>query len=533
MSTSSGQTRLAALELLDLVLDQNSFRRWDGPIVPVTADAAYRADLIAAAERSGVDESVVTGEGLLGGHRVAVVVGEFQFLAGSVGVAAAERIVAAVERATAERLPLLAATSSGGTRMQEGTVAFVQMLKITAAVAEHKAAGLPYLVYLRHPTTGGVTATWGSLGHLTAAEPGALIGFLGPRVYEAVYGEPFPDVQRAEKLWDRGIIDAVVAPEGLRSCAARVLDLIQVPSSRPASPPDADLTGRNGQSQRPAGSAGPAGSAAAAAADVPTWEAVTRSRDRDRPGVLTLLAHGVSDWVRLSGTGEGERHPGIVLALARFADQSHSQACVLVGQDRSVQYQGQLLGPGALREARRGIRLAGDLGLPLVTVVDTPGAELSVAAEQGALAGEVARCLTDLMSVRTPVVSVLMGEGGGGGALALLPADLTIATQHSWLSPLPPEGASAIVHRTADRAAQMATKQQVDARSMHRHGIVDVLVPECPDASSEPAAFSERLAKAIAAGLAQVRQPPADAGDAAARRARRYRAVGLPPDWPT
>src|SRR5690606_13950742 len=139
------------------------------------------------------------------------------FLAGTIGVAAADRLVRAIERATRERLPLLAATASGGTRMQEGTLAFVQMVKISDAVMAHRAAGLPYLVYLRHPTTGGVFASWGSLGHLTAAEPGALVGFLGPRVYESLRGHPFPEgVQVAENLHAHSLVDAVLEPRELR-----------------------------------------------------------------------------------------------------------------------------------------------------------------------------------------------------------------------------------------------------------------------------------------------------------------------------
>ena len=162
---------------------------------------------------------MVTGEGTVFGRRVALVACEFDFLAGSIGVAAAERITIAVERATAERLPLLASPSSGGTRMQEGTVAFLQMVKIAAAVELHKRAHLPYLVYLRHPTTGGVFASWGSLGHVTAAEPGALVGFLGPRVYEHLYGEPFPSgIQTAENLHRHGVIDGVVP---LEACVQR------------------------------------------------------------------------------------------------------------------------------------------------------------------------------------------------------------------------------------------------------------------------------------------------------------------------
>src|SRR3978361_2295662 len=184
--------------------------------------AEYPSELAAAEAATGLDESVITGEGRVFGRRVAVVACEFDFLAGGLGVAAAERITVAVQRATAERLPLLASPSSGGTRMQEGTVAFLQMVKISAAVTLHKQAHLPYLVYLRNPTTGGVFASWGSLGHITVAEPGALIGFLGPRVYQHLYGQPFPEgVQTAENLQRYGVIDAVIPLASLRGTLDR------------------------------------------------------------------------------------------------------------------------------------------------------------------------------------------------------------------------------------------------------------------------------------------------------------------------
>src|SRR6476469_3915718 len=184
--------RLSATDLIDLVLDEHSFRSWDTPPVRGPISEAYAAELAAAQEKTGLDESVISGEGRMHGRRVSVVAFAFRFLAGSIGIASAERLTRAIERATAEGLSLLAAPVSGGTRMQEGTLAFLTMVKISAAVAQHKAAGLPYLVYLRNPTTGGVLASWGSLGHVTVAEPEALVGFLGPRVYEALYGEPFP-----------------------------------------------------------------------------------------------------------------------------------------------------------------------------------------------------------------------------------------------------------------------------------------------------------------------------------------------------
>ena len=204
---------MKARELLGTLLAPGTFRSWDEAPADVRPDPAYAAGLAAARDRTGLDESVVTGEGVLAGRRVAVAASEFGFLGGSIGVAAGERLARSIERATAERLPLIALPASGGTRMQEGTVAFLQMVKIAVAVTAHKAAHLPYVVYLRHPTSGGVLASWASLGHLTLAEPGAFIGFLGPRVYQALHGAPFPGgVQTAENLHAHGLVDAVVSP---------------------------------------------------------------------------------------------------------------------------------------------------------------------------------------------------------------------------------------------------------------------------------------------------------------------------------
>ena len=233
------KARKSAIDLVETFLDPGSRRGWDQPVEITTTDPDYRADLERARERTGLDESVITGEGCVEGRRVAYVACEFRFLAGSIGVAAGERLVRAVERATAERLPLLAAPASGGTRMQEGTVAFLQMVKVAAAITDHKAAGLPYLVHVRHPTTGGVLASWGSLGHVTAAEPGALIGFMGPRVHEALYGEEFPaGVQVAENLMNHGLIDAVLPTSRLAEVAARVLRVLCGDDSPPPGPSD-------------------------------------------------------------------------------------------------------------------------------------------------------------------------------------------------------------------------------------------------------------------------------------------------------
>jgi acetyl-CoA carboxylase carboxyl transferase subunit beta len=245
-----------------------------------------------------------------------------------------------------------------------------------------------------------------------------------------------------------------------------------------------------------------------------------RSRRPERPGIRRLLHISASELLPLSGTGQGENEPGLLLALARLG----GEACVIVGQDREAQRSRGALGPGALRAARRGMRLARELDLPLVTIIDTPGAALSPAAEEGGLAGEIARSLADLIAHPTATVSVLLGEGTGGGALALFPADASIAAQHAWLSPLPPEGASVIVHRVTDRAAEMAQEQGVWASRLLADGIVDFVVEERPDAADEPEQFSRRMGDAIASVLHALRRR--DARERLAARHDRYRLLG-------
>jgi acetyl-CoA carboxylase carboxyl transferase subunit beta len=491
-----------ALQLIETVLDPGTWVRWDEPVSTEPDDPSYAAQLARARDRTGLDEAVVTGEGRIRGRRLAVLACEFGFLAGSIGVEAADRLVTAVERATHERLPLLALPSSGGTRMQEGTLAFLQMVKITAAVARHKAASNPYLVYLRNPTTGGVLASWGSLGHLTVAEPGALIGFLGPRVYEGLYGRPFPaGVQTAENLYEHGIVDAVMPPEQLAEIADRALNVLTVPCDGPSDLPLPDLP-------------------AEPLPDVPAWESVTRSRRSDRPGVRQLLRHAAHDVVLLHGTGAGEADPGMLLALARFGDAR----CVVLAHDRDHQVESHSLGPMGLREARRGMKLAEELKLPLLTVIDTAGAALSAEAEEGGLAGEIARSLADLVLLDAPTVCLMLGEGAGGGALALLPADRVLCTQHAWLAPLPPEGASVILHGTTDLAAEMTARQGVRSQDLLAAGIVDRIIAEHPDAADEPAAYLDRVAHALEREIVGLLRCEPTARLAA--RLDRYRTVG-------
>ncbi len=477
-----------APDLLAALLDAGSFRSWDAaPAEPGDRDPAYAADLARARAATGADESVVSGEGLLGGRRVAVAASEFGFLGGSIGVAAGERLTAAVERATRERLPMIVLPASGGTRMQEGTVAFLQMVKITAAVTAHRSAGLPYLVYLRHPTTGGVFASWASLGHVTLAEPGALIGFLGPRVSSALVGRPFPGgVQTAENLRAHGLVDAIVPPTELGAYLDRVLTALTPGPAR----------------QEDASGPAPASAASAPAAN-PAWQSVLLTRAAGRPGAAELIRAAATDVV---GLGEA----GVILALAR----ADGRPCVLVAQDRAA----PPLSAAGLRLARRGMSLAEELRMPLVTVIDTAGAELSPQAEEQGVASEIAQCIALMINLRTLTVAVLLGQGTGGAALALLPADRVLAAQHAWLAPLAPEGASAIVYKDTAHAAELAGRQGIRSVDLAGLGVVDRVVAETADLCLD-------LGRALHEELSSLA-----AQDDAARladRLRRYRRLGL------
>ena len=496
---SEGMDRLPVGEVLAQVLDPASWRPWDPPAAEGKTDPDYTAELQQAAATASSDEAIITGSGRVLDLPVAVIAADFDFLAGSVGRVAAARIASATDRATALGLPLLALPTSGGTRMQEGTPAFLLMAGIAAAVRRHVDTGLPYLVYLRHPTTGGVLATWGSLGDLTFAQPGALVGFLGPRVYQGLYGEPFPEgVQTAAGLTAAGVIDGVADPEQwrdhvadlLRAYRARPADAVESLSWEPAGADGGDRTrNRPAPVQRPADG----------------WSAVSATRASQRPGLAELVSE-ITGFVPLSGTQAGETAAATIAGVGRLQDLG----VVVVGFDRAAQADGQLVGPADLRVARRAMSLAQRWQLPLITVVDTQGGELSEAAERGALAGEIARCLADLSALRTPVLSVLLGGGGGGAALALVPGDFLLAAADAWITPLPPEGASLIRHRTTDRADEMANAQRITAADLHRVGAVDRIVAPPQD---DVAAFVDEVAAALAGVVTQ----PLDLGARAAK----------------
>jgi acyl-CoA carboxylase subunit beta len=479
-----------APERIALVADPGSFEPWDDDIVsddPLNFSDVrpYAERLAEARERTGQTEAVLTGLVHVDGRPLVVIAGEFGFLGGSIGVATGERAARAIERAIERRLPVLALTASGGTRMQEGAPALMQMAKLADAVRRLRDAGLTYIVYVMHPTSGGVLASWGSLGHVTWAEPHALIGFGGPRVVEMLTGEPLPDdVQRAERMLERGLLDDVVAPEQLRERVGRVLTVT------------AEGPGATGPGAQPPEELAPGDA----------WASLQRARDPARPTAADLLDTWATDITPLRGdrAGGGD-DPACLAALARV----RGIPSVVVAQPRDR------MGPAGYRKARRAIGVAAELGLPVLTIVDTPGAEMSVAAEEGGLSFAIAECLAALLSTPVPTLAVLAGEGGSGGAIALLAADRVVCAEHASLEAIAPEGASAILYRSTEHAPELAATQGGASWDLARFGIVDVVVPE------EPQRFRERLGAVVEAELRELRAQ--DPGTRLATRARRYR----------
>jgi acetyl-CoA carboxylase carboxyl transferase subunit beta len=519
--TAGTQPELAsAHERVALVADDGSFEQWDADVVsddPLSFSDTkpYRERLAAAQEATGLGEAVLTGRASLDGRPFAVVAGEFGFLGGSIGVATAERIARAFERAVEERLPLVALPASGGSRMQEGTLAVVGMAKLAAAAGRLRAAGLPYVVCLTHPTTGGVLASWGSLGSVTFALPDALVGFAGPRVVELLTGRPLPSrVQRSETLLAQGLIDDVVAPDALGAAVARVLAV-----AAPGQSPAADGA-TSSQVASPTSVPTTAGSSAAPGPG-DAWTSLQHVRDRRRPGAGAVLDALAEDVTVLRGARDGHPDdPACFAALARLT----GFPAVVVAQRRRGDGTPAVMNPAGYRKARRAMALAAELRLPLVTIVDTPGAELSEDAERGGLAGQIAGCLADMAALPVPTLAVLLGEGGSGGALALLAADRVLAAENASLGVIAPEGASAILYRDLDHAAELAATQGGASWQLLEAGIADALISEPRPAHEEPDAFVARVGAALATELASL--AVADPSARLAERHRRWRDVG-------
>lgn len=382
----------------------------------------------------------------------------FEVLGGSMGVVAGERITRAVDRATSLGLPVVCVTRSGGARLQEGMVALVQLGRTAAALRRHADAGLLSVAIHRSPTTGGVLASYGSLCDLRAAEAGATIGFAGPRVVALTTGDEVDTRSHtAATALAHGLVDAVVAGSEITAWIEGALGLRDLPLAlRRLSEPGAAAGADGGSHPEPSGTG--------------AWAEVLRARHPGRPSGIDVAARLCRSWTELGGTD-----PTVRAALGTIG----GQRVVVVASDR---YAGTGRPTAAgFRLAQRAIALADRLGLAVVTLVDTPGADPSSASENDGVAAEIARTFAALAALSTVSVSICVGEGGSGGALALAWADRLLVQRHAIFSVIGPEGAAAILERDAARAAEVATHLGLTSGDLHRLGVIDAVVGESVD----------------------------------------------------
>ncbi len=423
-----------------------------------------------AAESSGTDESVIAAVGPVvgaGGDRAVVVAWEFDHLGGSMGADAGRRIADAYDLARERRLPIVLAPSTGGARMQEGMASLVQMAGTTVAARQHARSGLLQVALLRHPTTGGVFASHANLADVILAESGATIGFAGPRVAEALTGGALPEHSHtARGAVAAGLADHLVDPgAGAAAIAALVSWAADVERTRrdgwgaaltvPTQPLDGLLARED-------------------PAHVDAWQAVLASRSPERAKAGAWLAR-LDVAMELHGDRAGADDPTLRVALARLA----GAPVVVVAIDRATD-EGRIT-PAGYRKAWRGFELAARLDVPLVTLVDTAGAQASAASEAGGIAHHIAETFARLLELPCPTITVVTGEGGSGGALALAAADRLLMLEHSTFSVIAPEGAAAILHRDAFRAPEVAGRLKPDAHTLHRLGIADQVITEQGD----------------------------------------------------
>ena len=443
------------------------------------------------ADRDPKLESVVTADGAVAGLPVVAISFEFAVLGGSMGVAAGEKIARAMERAVDRRAAVVALTASGGARMQEGMVALAQMAKTIVARRALTAAGLPFLAYLRNPTTGGVYASFASLADVLWAEPGATVGFAGPSVAEQV-GPLQEGSHTAEFSLANGLIDDIVAARDLRAAIGVFLRVSLEPDSPTAARRAVD------------GVAAPAAE---------PWEQVRLARDERRPRGRTVLEAIAEAFVEVRGDRAGVDDAGVACGVARIG----GRRCGVIALDRTRPT------PPGYRKAYRLLRFAGALGLPLVTIIDTPGADPSSESEAQGIARTIATAFRTVLEHPGPSVAVVTGEGGSGGALSLAVCDRVLICENAIFSVIAPEGAAAILKR--DDVDGVARDLKPTAKHLVELGLGDAIIPEPPGgAHTDPAALTRDIGEAIGRALSELSAQPQQ--DRLAARRRRWREAG-------
>ncbi|MFI7227229.1 acetyl-CoA carboxylase, carboxyltransferase subunit beta [Nonomuraea angiospora] len=454
----------------------------------------YRERLARSKARTGLNDAMVTGLATLDGRPVALAVMEFAFFGGSMGSVVGEKVARIADDALRGRIPLVVVSASGGARMQEGVLSLLQMAKTAEAVRALRQAGVPFVSVLADPVYGGVAASFASLGDVIIAEEGARAGFAGPRVIEQTIRQELPPgFQTAEFHLEHGHVDRVERRQELRGLLDRVLGILsgERTADEPGEPSEAPPSG-----------------------DLDAWETVRLARDPGRPNARRRVEELFTGFVELHGDRQGGDDPAVLGGLARLGGLPVVVVAHHKGADtaENVARNFGMPHPAGYRKAMRLFRLAERHRLPVVTLVDTPGAYPGVAAEEGNQSGAIAECLLLAAGLRTPVLSVITGEGGSGGALALAVADRLLMQEHAVFSVISPEGAASILYGTAAQAPDMARALKLRGADLRAMEVVDDVVSE------------RNLGPTLAWHLRELLGVPID--DLVARRRERLRSYG-------
>ncbi len=489
--------RLSARRRIKLTMDPGSFLTWDENIS--TPDPLqfpeYLEKVESAREKTGMKEAVLTGRGRIEGYETAVCVMDSHFLMGSMGYAVGEKITKAVERATERKLPIVIFCCSGGARMQEGMVSLMQMAKTSQALKRHSKAGLFSVTVLTDPTTGGVTASFAMLGDVILAEPGALIGFAGPRVIEQTIRQKLPEgFQRAEFLLDHGFVDRIVERENMRKELGELLAFHGAKKFDDSkedceSQKDEVIEENAKELQTEEASLGMESSSYEYEAKKTrdAWSIVENSRQHGRLTGLDYIDGIFSSFMELHGDRYfGDDH-AIVGGIAWLGERAVTVIVQQKGRDlkENLDRNFSMPSPEGYRKALRLMKAAEKFGRPIICFVDTPGAFCGMEAEERGQGRAIADNLYEMSDLKVPVLSIFIGEGGSGGALAMGVANEVWMMENAVYSILSPEGFASILWKDSKRAKEAAAVMKITAEDLKKLGIIEKILPENEAAGQE------------------------------------------------
>lgn len=479
-----GYFRIGTRTRIRMVADTGTFQEWftDLETENPLEYPGYEEKIADLQEKTKLHEAVTVGKCMVNGLETVLGVCDARFLMGSMGYVVGEKITRAFERATEEKLPVVLFTSSGGARMQEGIVSLMQMAKTSAAIRKHSEAGLFYLPVLTDPTTGGVTASFAMLGDVILAEPGALIGFAGPRVIAQTIGQKLPEgFQRAEFLVEKGIIDGVVERQELKETVWKLLNIHQ----------DALQYIHYGDTQNVENLPEIRNSRGKAAGcdkkELTAWERVEISRSKERPTTLSYVQQVFDDFLELHGDRAFRDDGAVIGGIAMFG----GQPVTVIGQQKGKNVKENIYrnfgmaSPEGYRKALRLMKQAEKFGRPVVTFVDTPGAACGIEAEKRGQGEAIARNLLEMSGIQTPMVSILIGEGGSGGALGLAVTDEVWMMENATYSILSPEGFASILWKDGKRAKEASEVMKITAKDLKKLQIIEKVIREPEPANEE------------------------------------------------